>query len=184
MIIAISGTPGTGKTTVSRVLAGKIKGNFIRIRDIIHEIPHKKDRKRDTFIVDVKDLQKLVNRKLVKGTNIVEGHLAHLLDADIAIVLRCNPQILKIRLKRKGWKAAKVSENVKAEILDAITIEAIEMHRTRRVFEIDTSKLKPEQTARIAENILNNFAGKKYLKQYTAGKIDWTEKYEKMLIKP
>ena len=184
MIIAISGTPGTGKTTVSRVLAGKIKGNFVRIRDIIHEIPHKKDRKRDTFIVDVKDLQKLVSRKLKKGNNIVEGHLAHMLDVNVVLVLRCDPKTLERRLKRKGWKKAKIDENVKAEILDAITIEALELHGTRRVFEIDTTKRTEQQTARIAKNILNNFARKKYLKRHAAGKIDWTEKYEKMLIKP
>jgi len=182
MIIALSGTPGTGKTSSAKLLAKKIGANFIRIRDIVHEIPHKIDKKRDTFVVDVKDLQKLVNKKMKKGDNAIEGHLSHLLDVDVVIILRTNPNVLEKRLKRKGWKRSKIDENVKAEILDSATIEAIELHG-KNVFEIDTSKRSKEATAKIMENILNNFTQKKYVKKYLAGNIDWTERYKKILIK-
>ena len=182
MIIAISGTPGTGKTSASKLLAKKMKANFIRIRDIVQEIPHEVDKKRNTFVVDIKDLQKLIIRKLKKGDNIVEGHLSHMLGADIAIILRTNPKVLEKRLKRKGWNKPKVDENIKAEILDSATIEAMELHGKKKVFEIDTSSLTAEQTAGAIENILNNFRRKRYLKKYAAGRIDWTERYRKYLV--
>jgi adenylate kinase len=72
------------------------------------------------------------------------------------IIFRTNPRILQNRLKRKGWKKSKIDENVKAEILDAATIEALELHGRSKVFEIDTSKLGPEKTSDIIEKILNN----------------------------
>ena len=63
---------------------------------------------------------------------------------------------------------------MEAEILDEITIEALEANRN--VYEIDTSSLRTERAASIAERILDG-KGKKY----KAGHVDWTRKYARML---
>ncbi len=182
MIIAISGTPGTGKTVVSKIIAKKTGANLIRIRDMIDEIPHEIDKKRDTFVVDTRDLQKAIKKKLKKGDNIIEGHLSHMLEADIIIILRTNPVELQKRLKKKGWKKSKTDENVKAEILDSATIEAVQLHGRKKILEIDTSKKTAEQTAKAIEKVLNRFSRKKKVTKYQPGKIDWSEKYRKYLV--
>lgn len=177
MILAISGTPCTGKTSVAKILSKKLNANLISIGKL--EVRHEWDKKRRTRIVDVKDLQKAVNRHLEKRKlNVVEGHLSHLLNADVVIVLRCNPSELEKRMKRKRWSKDKIVENIQAEILDEITIESMEKHG-KRVYEIDTSRRNPESVALIIKKLLNNLR----TKQYRAGKIDWSEEYKDYLLR-
>lgn len=173
MIIAISGTPGTGKSKIARQLAKKLSANLIDIKRLLKKVPCRLDKKRKTKIVDPRDLQKAVNKELVKGTNIIEGVLAHLLKADFVIVLRTNPRTLEKRLAKRNWSKAKIKENIEAEILDEITIEALGKHR--RIFEIDTSK-------RVRVSTITQIISKKPGK-YRAGHIDWSEKYKNYLLK-
>ncbi|MBI2584155.1 MAG: adenylate kinase family protein [Candidatus Aenigmarchaeota archaeon] len=145
-IIAISGTPGTGKTAVSRILARKMNANLISIHDIVkkRQVVYTTDRKRNTKVVSISDLQKAVNRKIKPGLNIIEGHFSHDLRSDVTIVLRCNPIELAKRLKRKGWKKAKIKENIEAELIGIISAEA---RRNKNVMEIDTTGKRPGKTA-------------------------------------
>ena len=55
-----------------------------------------------------------------------EGHLSHLLRVDLAVVLRCSPKVLKERLEAKGWRESKIMENVEAEAVDVILVEALD----------------------------------------------------------
>ena len=102
MMISLSGTPGTGKTVISKVLAKKMNANLISIGDLVKKkrIPCKIDKKRRTKIIDLGNLQKAVDENLAKKEiNIVEGHLSHLIRADRVIILRLNP----IKLKKRQW---------------------------------------------------------------------------------
>lgn len=178
MIIAISGTPGTGKSEVAKMLSQHLNANLINIKKLVdkHKVPYILDKKRDSKTIDIKDLQQAVSKTITKDkTNIIEGHLSHFIKSDIIVVLRTRPDILRKRLKQRNWKEAKIKENVQAEILGVITAESMQHHR---VFEIDTSSLKPEPAAGIIEKILNNHS----LRKYHAGHIDWSEKYKKDLL--
>jgi len=63
-IICITGTPGTGKTTLSKKLAKELNYHYIDVNKIIkkYKLSEGYDRKRKTKIVDVKKL----NKKLVQ----------------------------------------------------------------------------------------------------------------------
>lgn len=176
MIVAITGTPGTGKTSISNIL---VKNDFdvIDLNKIALENKFfiSKDKKRDSWIVDIEKISDFINYKYSKNQMvIIEGHLSHLLhNIDIVIILRCHPEKLRKNLLKKNWKEEKINENVEAEILDIILCESIDLHSKDKIMEIDiTNKTIEDVSFIIIENILNKF---KNMKNYKVGRIDWSE---------
>ena len=150
MRVAITGTPGTGKTSVSALLRERghdvldmtqyIKDNGLR---------EEYDAERDTYDVDVERL----NDCLADYDNIIfEGHLAHFMDVDSIIVLRCHPDVMKGRLEARGYSEEKVRENIQAEVLDVILFEAVESGIP--TFSVDTSHGIVERTADEIEDVM------------------------------
>ena len=95
MIISLTGTPGTGKTSVATVL----KSKDFEVLDLNKEANYNsfllgKDKKRNSFIVDIEKLNKFISEKYRNEEIIfIEGHLSHLLkNADKVIILRCHPR--------------------------------------------------------------------------------------------
>ena len=175
--IAISGTPGTGKSAVARVLVkrlGRLSYKLYEIYDFARErkLIRGYDKVRKSYVVDIKGLRRESARLKGKENVIFVGHMSHFCDADFVFVLRTRPDVLRIRLKRKGWSKAKIAENIEAEILDVCLQEAVAEHGLRGVFEIDTTKKKEKQVAQIILNILKGI--KEERQRYKPGKIDWT----------
>jgi adenylate kinase len=171
MRIAISGTPCTGKTEISNLLSKKLNYRLIQINELAEKINAFTgyDKKRECKILDMKKLEKEI--KKLKGDVILEGHTAHMFPADVVIVLRCNPKMLKKRLEQRyPNKNLKVQENLEAEILGVITSEAI--MNNKKVYEIDTSEKSVEENVNDILKIL-----KEKNEQFSVGKIDWLEKY-------
>jgi adenylate kinase len=189
MIISMTGAPGTGKTVVSKILAKRIGANLIDIRDLIEEekIHYTMDRKRNTKVVSTIDLRHAVEKKInPKKVNIIEGHLSHFMESDLVFIMRCNPVELKRRLEKRSWNEAKIKENLQAEILDQITIEALDGADKKQVYEIDTSGKTAGQTASLVMKILKYSSLKRYerlLAKYRPGGVDWSENYKKFLMK-
>lgn len=176
MIIAITGTPGTGKTSVSKVL----QKNDFEVLDF-NKIANDKnfiidrDKKRDSNIIDIDGFNNYIESNF-SGKDIVfiEGHLTHLLKCvDKVIILRCHPNKLRKNLSKKDWKKEKIKENLEAEILDVILCEVTENFSEDNIFEIDVTSKSIEDVAlsimEIAEYRFKN------MKKYNIGKIDWSE---------
>jgi len=171
MKISISGIPATGKTEIAKLLSKKLNYNLISINELAEELDAfvGYDKKTESRILDIGKLEKEI--KKLKGDLILEGHTAHLFPADIVIVLRCNPEILKKRLdKRYPSNPFKVRENLEAEILGVITSEAVA--KNKKVYEIDTSEKKIKKNVNEILKIL-----KGDIEEFKIGKIDWLEKY-------
>jgi len=176
MLVALSGTPGTGKTAVSDLLQKKgylvISLNEIAIKNsFISGI----DKKRNSKILDIKRLNEYVYKNYASVDLVfIEGHAAHFLNsAEKVVLLRCRPKKLKKRLEKKGWTEEKVKENIEAEALDVILCETVEYFPEYSIFEIDTSNKTIESISEsIVEIIKSNF---KPIKKYNIGKIDWSE---------
>jgi len=176
MIIAITGTPGTGKTSISEVLQ-KNKFEVVDLNKVACEKDFLigKDEKRDSNIVDVEKFDDFVKKNYSRSEIVcIEGHLSHLLkNVDKVIVLRCHPDQLRKNLSKKGWKEAKIKENLEAEILDIILCEAVDIHVEKNIFEMDvTGKTIDNISLSIIKLIKDKF---KNTKKYNIGKIDWSE---------
>ena len=176
MIILITGTPGVGKTTVSSILVEKTGAYLVDINKLVDEkhLYTGIDEERGYKIVDMDSLFDEM-KKIIENIDdpdkhiIVEGHLSHLFEnSDIVIVLRANPDILKDRMKTKGWKAAKIRENIEAEAIDVCSYEAFEIHGDK-VNEIDTSDIQPEH---VADLIIDVISGSK---KFPVGNVDFLE---------
>jgi adenylate kinase len=99
---------------------------------------------------------------------ILEGHFSHHF-ADWSIVLRLSPAVLRLRLEARGYSEAKIRENLEAEALDVILVEAVDM--CRRVDEIDTTG---KSAAQVAERIKDIIEGRLRL---APGQVDWLEEF-------
>ena len=149
-IIAISGTPGTGKTTLAKNLAQKLNFLYLDVNEIIskYKLAEGYDKKRKTGIVDIKKLNKfLINKiKTIKKSKkyagiIIDSHLSHYLPrkyVDFCIVTKCGINELNKRLKKKKFNRNKIQENIQAEIFDICYNEAKE--RKHKIIVMDTTK--------------------------------------------
>ncbi|MBS7251024.1 MAG: adenylate kinase family protein [Candidatus Freyarchaeota archaeon] len=173
--IIISGSPGTGKSTLSSILAKDLKMEVINLSKLVEveELFSEIDTDRDTKVADLDRLipriVELIDRS--EGVVIVEGHYADIVPSnlvDVAIILRTHPKILAKRLESKGWGERKISENVQAEILGSCTFNALEAYGKDMVYEIDTTNLSEDETASIARKIIQEKP-----EEYKAGRINW-----------
>jgi adenylate kinase len=165
MRIAVTGTPGVGKTSACSLVKSV---HVVHVNDLVEkfDVVTGYDRKRKTKEVDVSKLAKAVAG--MEGDMLLEGHFSHMLRPDLAIVLRCSPKVLEKRLRKKGWDEKKIRENVEAEAVDVVLIEALE--NVPEVCEVDTSDKKPGEVAKAIEDIV---AGER--QKYRVGNVDWSE---------
>lgn len=165
MKIALTGTPGTGKSKVADLLEKK-GYEILRIENIADKFVIGYDEKRQSKIIDEERLDEYIKKIKEKDILIIEGHLSHLLSVDAVILLRCHPEELKIRLMKKNWDEKKIKENLEAEALDIILERALERHE--KIWEIDTTNKKAEEVANEIEEILSKNPPPNY------GKIDYS----------
>jgi adenylate kinase len=142
--ILITGTPGTGKTTISKRLS-KIEGlDYLGINDLVDKygLFEGIDKTDNARIVRLKELEARCNQELQKLNNcVIDGHLGCdiRLNVDIVIVFRLNPKELVLRFKKRGYDEQKINQNRLSEILDYCTIRSLRHYSPRKVFEIDCS---------------------------------------------
>ena len=142
--VAVTGTPGTGKSTATALLEGEY--DVIHLNDRIksdEDLWTERDPDRDTLVADLD----AVREHLGDWSGVLDSHLAHRFDVDRVVVLRCHPETIQSRLVERGESPETAAENAESEALDVILSEAVAEHGAERVYEIDATDRDPEAVA-------------------------------------
>ncbi len=173
-VIVVTGTPGVGKTHVSQRLAKVLNALHIDLSSFVIErgLYTEYDEEAESYVIDeervIEELRKVIEEEELV---VVDSHYGEIVPEDhviLAIVLRMDPAELRNRLIKKGWKKAKVRENVEAELLSICTINAIEAYGENKVFEVDATG---KEVGEVISEILRIIRGE----GIPGHRIDWLD---------
>lgn len=167
MRVAVTGTPGTGKTTATELVESDL--NVVHLNDVIREegLHDGTDEERGSLYANFDAIRTWLEER---GDDLlVDSHLAHHFDADRVVVLRCHPETLRERLLERGEMEAKTDENAESEALDVILSEAVADRGADSVYEIDTTDRTPEAVASAIEDVIRGERAP------SAGTVDYLE---------
>jgi len=167
-IHALTGTPGTGKTSISKNLNKEI----IHLSDLYPNSSEGRNQNGE-WIIDLDKLNKLTQEKLRDDT-IIEGHLSHFIDnIDQIIVLRCDPRELRRRMEMRDYNIEKIEENLEAEAIGLIYSQALEINNGIDVFQHDTTKLSVDESTTILRDFFEGNIKLDETIDYTERIMEW-----------
>ena len=177
----MTGTPGVGKTSVSRLLASKLGAELVILGELVkrENLISGVDKKRETLIVDTVKVSKKLKKIIADSQQdiIVDGHYSvDVVPAEVVhmvFVLRRNPDELRRLMENRGFSEAKIQENIAAEILDVCLCDAVEACGVEKVCEIDVTGKEIEAVGEEAVSVLQ---GKR---NPSVGIVDWLGKLDR-----
>jgi adenylate kinase len=142
--VAVTGTPGTGKTTAIDHLETDLE--VVHLNRVIREegLTTGRDAERDSAIADLDAVSAWLDGH---EDVLFESHLAHQFEADRVVVLRCHPEEIERRLGERDEAPGSIAENAESEALDVVLSEAVDRHGADRVYEIETTDRPPAAVA-------------------------------------
>jgi len=126
MRIGITGVPGSGKTTLSKLICEKYNFKYVSVNDLVNE-------KELWTTIDARDDAKVVNMIALKkellnlpDNCVIEGHLLceFPVQLDMLIILRVPIKLLEKRLTEREYNEFKIKSNLYSELLDYCTDRA------------------------------------------------------------
>ena len=172
MRIVITGSPGTGKTMIARLLSEKMGLELVSIKEIVEQNNLSSGRRHE---VDIKKLASAMRLLQHKKDYVVEGHLACelRLPADFIFVLRAHPDILRERMAKRKYSKKKIQENLMAEMLD-YCIQRVEHVYRKKPLELDTTSRTSTESASEIEKAIKQ-------KKKKLDSVDYSEELKEYL---
>ena len=176
MCIAITGTPGTGKSSICELL--EINGFTIYSVEQLakqHECLGEIDPDDNSAPVDV---HKLADEWQCEDAGIVfvDGHLSHLLEVEAIVVLRCDPKSIETGLSQREYGNKKIAANVEWELISGVWSEMLEFEIESPCLELDTSEKSPEQLVEEILDWIEEGCHSASVEENAAKAIDWISK--------
>ncbi|KAF9763766.1 Adenylate kinase isoenzyme 6 [Nosema granulosis] len=126
MKILITGSPGVGKTTISKLIAEKFNIKHVELSRYIkdNQLYESYDKDFDTCIFDEDIVQESLVEHL-KGVDsfVVDTHspeCVSFIEFDKIFILKLESDILFKRLKQRGYNDKKIKENINCEIFGVV----------------------------------------------------------------
>jgi len=169
--IALTGTPGVGKTTIAQLLIER-GWQAMSVSDLARKYDCEGDFDESMNSQEI-DIHLLTERFTVESDKrvIIDGHLSHFLAVDGIILLRCRPEHLQKRLANRGYSDSKLTSNVEWELLSGTWAEIIEFEMSQPILEIDTSELSPQDVT----EIIHDWIERGMMNDNQSAAIDWLE---------
>ena len=173
LAIAVSGTPGVGKTDLCAALA--VSGfTVLCLRGLAESLDCLGPEDPDDGASPI-DIHALADAWEFNGdeATAIDGHLSHLMDVDGIVLLRCAPTTLEERLSKRGYNEAKIRANVEWEMTSGHWSELMEFEVETPILEVDTTSQSAEQVAAVVKAWLSDGCKSVPLKEAVLGSIDW-----------
>ncbi|GFR16366.1 hypothetical protein TNCT_259541 [Trichonephila clavata] len=142
--ILITGTPGTGKSTLSSELSDQSSLEWINIGQVAREnnFFEEYDENLECHVLDEDRLIDELEEKMQEGGKIVDYHGCDLFPEewfDIVFVLTTDNTILYDRLDRRGYTGKKMENNIQCEIFGTLVEEAKNAYKENIVHELKSN---------------------------------------------
>ncbi|CAG9530682.1 unnamed protein product [Cercopithifilaria johnstoni] len=141
--LLITGTPGTGKSTLCETLSEKLGFDYINCgKEIVeNNLYSEYDEEFDSHVLDEDKFLDHIEDRMdsESGGYIVDYHGSDFFPErwfDFIFVLRCNNTILYDRLSARGYSNKKIQENIECEIFGSLLEEAANSYDEKIVYEL------------------------------------------------
>ena len=152
--ILVAGTPGTGKTSLCKMLVEtETKLRHVDLSQLVQREPSLRDgfdEQSQSWFLNDDAIVDFLEAEMQQGGVVLDTH--SLLDYfperwfELVLVLETDNTVLYDRLKRRGYSDAKIAENVECEIMCVVKQEAMESYKEEIV------QLLPSNTIEDMEN--------------------------------
>lgn len=134
MIIVISGSVGSGKTTITDELGKKMKFEVVHLGDLAEKFKIEDVKELQTFDFDIDALLESIEKqtkfwKKQKKNVIIESHFAHFIKPeliDFVFIINRDLKDLKKEYKIRKYNAQKIKDNLEVESFNLCFYEALE----------------------------------------------------------
>lgn len=156
--VLITGTPGTGKSTLCNLLSHETGRRHLDVGTFAREgtgMLHKYDAEFDTHTLHEDEVLNQLEPEMAPGGVFLDHHSVDWFPErwiQLVIVLRTSTEMLHDRLTARNYSKKKVDENMQAEIMQVVLDEARENYKKVPVIELKSDS--PEQQAENVKEVL------------------------------
>ena len=184
-VIIVAGTPGVGKTALSRTLARKTGSLYLNLGEFVKEnkLFTRYDRQSQSYTINERRLQEALKQFFETHKNkaiLIETHwLGRFMrrrPGMVALVVRLDPVVLAKRLKSRDWRKQKIWENVESELIDLSLYESVKFLGPGHVYQVDATRKKHRELVREAMHLLHSGSG------WDGLTPNWLEKYDPVVL--
>mmetsp|Transcript_45582 Transcript_45582/g.74282 ORF Transcript_45582/g.74282 Transcript_45582/m.74282 type:complete len:175 (-) Transcript_45582:165-689(-) len=156
--ILVSGTPGTGKTSLCEIIALHTRLKHVNIGDLVRsrQLHDGWDEEFESYIIDEDRVVDELEDEASRGGLLVDHHGVDFFPErwfDLVVVLRTQNDVLYPRLEARQYNAAKMNENIEAEIMQVVLDEARDSYGADKIMELQSNTVEQmEENAEIIES--------------------------------